>query len=52
VAADFAFDAQSLFFGCFGEFSLEGIFLSAIAFFFSFMMAFAFGQGSALSCLV
>jgi hypothetical protein len=43
VAADFALNPHGLFFGCFGEFSLERIFLSAVAFFFSFMVAFAFG---------
>jgi transcriptional antiterminator len=52
VTADFAFNPQSLFFGCFGEFSLERIFLSAVASFFSFMVAFAFRQGSTLSSLV
>jgi hypothetical protein len=41
-----------LFFGCFGEFSLERIFLSAVAFFFAFVVAFAFGECSALSSLV
>ena len=43
VAAFFAFEAQGLFFGGFGEFALKRVFLSAVAFLFSFVMAFAFG---------
>ena len=52
VTADFAFKAQGLFFGGFGEFALKRVFLSAVAFFFAFVMAFAFGEGSAFSSLV
>jgi hypothetical protein len=43
VAADFAFKPQGLFFGGFGEFTLKRVFLSAVAFLFSFVVAFAFG---------
>jgi hypothetical protein len=52
VAAFFTFEAQGLFFGGFGEFVLKRVFLSAVALFFSFVVAFAFGQGSAFSSLV
>ena len=52
VAADFAFYAQGLFFGGFGELALQRIFLSAVAFFFALVVAFAFGECSAFSCLV
>jgi hypothetical protein len=43
VAAFFAFEAQGLFFGGFSEFVLKRVFLSAVALFFSFVVAFAFG---------
>jgi hypothetical protein len=43
VATFFAFEAQSLFFGGFGEFPLKRVFLSAISLFFSFVMTLAFG---------
>jgi hypothetical protein len=52
VTADFAFKAQGLFFGSFGKFALKRVFLSAVAFLFAFVMAFAFGEGSAFSSLV
>ena len=52
VAADSAFEFEGLFFCCFGEFSLEGVFLSAVAFFLSFVVSFSFGECSAFSCLV
>ena len=52
VAADFAFYTQGLFFGGFGELALQRIFLSAVAFFFALVVAFAFGECSAFSCLV
>jgi hypothetical protein len=43
VTADLALKPQSLFFGGFGEFALKRIFLSTVALFLSFVMAFAFG---------
>jgi len=43
VTAFFAFEAQGLFFGGFGEFVLKRVFLSAVALFFSFVVAFTFG---------
>jgi hypothetical protein len=42
-ATDFAFYAESLFFGGFGELFLEGVFLSSVTLFFSFVVALAFG---------
>jgi hypothetical protein len=52
VVADFAFEAQGLFFGCFREFSLQWIFLSTITLLFAFVVAFAFGEGTAFARLV
>ena len=52
VVADFAFEAQGLFFGCFREFSLQWIFLSTVTLLFSCVVAFAFCEGSAFSRLV
>jgi hypothetical protein len=52
VSADFALKPQGLFLGGFGEFSLKRIFLSAVAAFFSFVVAFAFRQCAAFTCLV
>ncbi len=52
VIADFAFEAQSLFFGCFGEFALEWIFLSTVTLLFAFVVAFAFCEGSAFARFV
>ncbi len=52
VAADFALKAQGLFFGGFAEFPLERVFLSTVAFFFAFVVAFTFREGSAFSSLV
>ena len=52
VIANFAFEAQSLFFGCFGEFSLKGIFLSAVSLFFSCVGSLSMSQSSSLSSLV
>jgi hypothetical protein len=43
VAAGFAFEAQGLFFGGFGEFFLKWVFLSAVALLFSFVVTFTFG---------
>ena len=52
VAAFFAFEAKRLFLGGFGELVLQRIFLPAIALFFSFVVAFTLGKGSAFSSLV
>ena len=43
VVAGLAFEAQRLFLGGLGEFMLQRIFLSAVAFFFAFVVAFAMG---------
>lgn len=52
VAAGLAFEAESLFFGGFGEFLLQRETLSTVAFFFAFVVAFTFCHGSSLSSLV
>jgi hypothetical protein len=43
VTAGFAFEAQGLLFGGFGEFFLKRVFLSAVALLFSFVVTFTFG---------
>jgi hypothetical protein len=52
VVADFAFEAQGLFFGCFREFALEWIFLSTVTLLFACVVTFAFCEGSAFARLV
>ncbi len=52
VIANFALEAQGLFLGCFGEFSLKRIFLPAITFFFSCVCSFTVSQSSTLSSFV
>ena len=51
-AADLALQPQRLLLRGFGELFLEGVFLSSVAFFFAFMVAFAFCHGSAFACFV
>jgi hypothetical protein len=52
VTANLAFKAQSLLLGGFGEFLLEGIFLSSVTFFFACVVAFAFCHGAAFAWFV
>jgi hypothetical protein len=50
--ADFAFEAEGLFLGGFGEFLLQRILLSAVAFLFAFVVPFALRHSSAFPSLV
>jgi hypothetical protein len=52
VTANFAFQAQSLFLGGFGEFFLQRETLSTVAFFFAGVVAFAFSHSAAFTCFV
>jgi len=50
--ADLALQPQCLLFRGFGEFFLERVFLSTVAFFFAFVVAFTHCHGSAFACFV
>jgi len=52
VIADLAFEAQGLLLGCFREFSLQRIFLSAVSLFFSCVGSFSVSQCSTFSRFV